>query len=99
MLISDVSLVDDSTASYSHTVAEIEIEVVSGGYMNQPNNTAVDSISNSLMQLVAYKTVTMTNFRQSIRPYLINSTKLTEETENDIIKRKILTFRMGIHEN
>jgi len=99
VLINNVSMVDASTGNSSHTETEFDTEIVSGGYLHNPNSDAVDSISNSIMQLLAYKTVTMTNFTQSIRPYLINSAELEEETDKDIIKRKILTFRMGTNEN
>jgi hypothetical protein len=98
VLIDNVELVDDSNASYAHSIAEVTIEIVSGGYVNLSANTAVNSIASSLMQLLAYKTISMTGFTVSIRPYLINSTMLTEETENDIIKRKILTFKIGVNE-
>jgi hypothetical protein len=98
VLIDNVELVDSSTASSSLTEAEVTIEIVSGGYLHKSANTVVNSISDQLMQLLAYNSISMTNFTQSIRPYLLNSTMLTEETENDIIKRKILTFKLGVYE-
>lgn len=94
ILIDEVFLTDDSTNDSPCLEGRITIEAGMYGWGYQTNRTAVNSVVNSILQLLVHKTLSTTTFYITIDPYLLNTTTIKERIENDTLVRRV--FDLGI---
>ena len=103
VLLERLDLTDDGNNDEYMYDCKIYIKIFDGGYKQEADRSAVDSISNQIMQAVVGVTLSMTSFTMFINPVLEGTPDYQEvfankDESDDIILSKSLIFKFNVQQ-
>lgn len=90
--LANVNFSSDDTIDSNCMAGTLNVEVVTGGYQQQVNRKCINTIVNRLFEIVGNETFDTSNFYIVVGAYIKDINTVKEETESELILRRIINL-------